>query len=186
MIGNSFKFPKDVASTPVVHWLSYPPLDSRVEGSIPVWVDGFFQSVKILSMTSFGREVKLWVPCRRFTASKRTSSGNYSLWAKCVGLFTLYVRSDADGLRCLKCRNTQQQLLLKTVALRKFCFLHHIRWSQLGLWIVFARALVVQSHLYIRRGNRRLSLPALPGLPAASRGVKLPLLADTRSVFLSL
>ena len=32
---------------------------------------------------------------------------------------------------------------------------------------------VVQSHLYIRRGNRRLSLAALPGLPAASRGVKL-------------
>ena len=34
----------------------------------------FFQSVKILSMTSFGREVKPWVPCRRFTARKRTSS----------------------------------------------------------------------------------------------------------------
>ena len=41
----------------------------------------------------------------------------------------------------------------------------------------------VQSHLYIRRGNRGLSLAALPGLPAASRGVKLPLLANTRSVF---
>jgi hypothetical protein len=24
--------------------------------------------VKILSMPSFGREVKLWVPCRRFAA----------------------------------------------------------------------------------------------------------------------
>ena len=35
-----------------------------------------FQSVKILSMTSFGREVKPWVPCRRFTACKRTSSRN--------------------------------------------------------------------------------------------------------------
>ena len=44
----------------------------------------------------------------------------------------------------------------------------------------------IQSHLYIRRGNRRLSLVALPGLPAASRGVKLPLLADTYSVFQSL
>ena len=41
----------------------------------------------------------------------------------------------------------------------------------------------VQSHSYIRRGNRRLSLAALPGLPAASRGVKLPLLANTRYVF---
>ena len=43
--------------------------------------------------------------------------------------------------------------------------------------------LYVQSHSYIRRGNRRLSLSALPGLPAASRGVKLPLLANARSVF---
>ena len=33
----------------------------------------FFQSVKILSMTSFGREIKPWIPCRRFTARKRTS-----------------------------------------------------------------------------------------------------------------
>ena len=41
----------------------------------------------------------------------------------------------------------------------------------------------IQSHSYITRGNRRLSLAALPGLPAASRDVKLPLLADTRSVF---
>ena len=44
----------------------------------------------------------------------------------------------------------------------------------------------VQSHLYIRRSNRRLSLVALPGLPTASRGVKLPLPTDTRSVFQSL
>ena len=36
----------------------------------------FFQSVKIMSMTSFGREVKAWVSCRRFTARKRTSSRN--------------------------------------------------------------------------------------------------------------
>ena len=36
----------------------------------------FFQSTKILSMASFGRVVKLWVPCRRFTARKRTSSRN--------------------------------------------------------------------------------------------------------------
>ena len=30
----------------------------------------FFQSVKILSMTSFGREVRPQVPCRRFAARK--------------------------------------------------------------------------------------------------------------------
>ena len=35
-------------------------------GSNPARVDGFFQNVKILSMTSFGREVKMWMPCRRF------------------------------------------------------------------------------------------------------------------------
>ena len=34
------------------------PLDPRFAGSIPTEVDGFFQSVKILNMTSFGREVK--------------------------------------------------------------------------------------------------------------------------------
>ena len=39
-------------------------------------VDGFSQSVKILSMTSFGREVNPWVPCLRFMACKRTSSRN--------------------------------------------------------------------------------------------------------------
>ena len=38
-------------------WLSYSPLDPRFAGSNPAGVDGFFQSVKILSMTSFGREV---------------------------------------------------------------------------------------------------------------------------------
>ena len=36
----------------------------------------FFQSINILNMTSFGREVKPWVPCRRSTARKRTSSQN--------------------------------------------------------------------------------------------------------------
>ena len=38
---------------------------SRIR-SLPGLMD-FFHSVKILSMTSFGREVKPWVPCRRFT-----------------------------------------------------------------------------------------------------------------------
>ena len=44
----------------------------------------------------------------------------------------------------------------------------------------------VRSHLYIRRGNRRLSLAALAGRPAAWRGFVLPLVADARSVFQSL
>ena len=63
-------------STPVVQWLSYSPLDPRFAGSIPAGVDGLFQSVKIVSMTSFGREVRPWVPYRRFTARKITSSRN--------------------------------------------------------------------------------------------------------------
>ena len=45
-------------------------------GLNPPGVDGFFQRVKILSMTSFGKEVKPWVPCRIFLARKRTSSRN--------------------------------------------------------------------------------------------------------------
>ena len=56
--------------------LSYSPLDPRFSGSNPVGVDGFFQSVKILSINSFGREVKPRVPRRRFTARKRNSSRN--------------------------------------------------------------------------------------------------------------
>ena len=52
------------------HWIQ----GSRVQ-TLPGSMD-FFQSVKILSMTSFGREVKSWGPCRRFTARKRTSSRN--------------------------------------------------------------------------------------------------------------
>ena len=49
---------------------------SEVAGSNPTAVDGFFQSVQILSMTSFGRDVKPWVLCRRFTARKRTWNRN--------------------------------------------------------------------------------------------------------------
>ena len=66
-------------STSVGPWLSYSPLDPRLAGSNPGGVDVFFQSGKIQSMTSFGKEEKLWVPCRRFTARKRISSRNYSL-----------------------------------------------------------------------------------------------------------
>ena len=52
-----------LGSTPVVPWLSYSPLDPKFAGSNPAGVDGFFfQSVKILSMTPFGREVKPWDP----------------------------------------------------------------------------------------------------------------------------
>ena len=67
-----------------------PPISSRPRWShgyhTHLWIRGLwfncdqgrriFQSVKILSMTSFGREVKPWVPCCRFTAHKRTSSQN--------------------------------------------------------------------------------------------------------------
>ena len=56
-------------STPVVPWL-YSILDPRFAGLNPAEIDGFFQRVKILSMTSFGREIKPWVPCQSFTHVK--------------------------------------------------------------------------------------------------------------------
>ena len=43
----------------------------RYAGSNPGDVDGIFQGIKILSMTSFGREVKPWFLCHRFTACKK-------------------------------------------------------------------------------------------------------------------
>ena len=52
-------FPSEAPpSTPMFQWLSYSPLDPRFVGLIPAGVDGFFQRVKILSVTSFGWEVK--------------------------------------------------------------------------------------------------------------------------------
>ena len=48
----------------------------------------FFQTSKIMSMTSFGREVKPWVPCRRFTHVKepqaeiRASEQNLSAFSR--------------------------------------------------------------------------------------------------------
>ena len=41
----------------------------------------------------------------------------------------------------------------------------------------------IQSHPNTTRGNRQLSLAALPRWPAASQGIKLPLLPNTRSDF---
>jgi hypothetical protein len=38
----------------------------------PTEGDGFLRVIKIRSTTFFGGEVKPWVPCRRFTACKRT------------------------------------------------------------------------------------------------------------------
>jgi hypothetical protein len=48
------------------------PLDPRFAGSNPAEDDGFLRVIKIRSTTSFGGEVKPSVPCRRFTACKRT------------------------------------------------------------------------------------------------------------------
>ena len=86
-------------STPVVQWLSYLPLDPRFVGSIPAGVDGFFQSAKNLSMTSFGREVKPWVPCRRFTPRKEpqteisASEQNLSDFSRSMSESTLMTRA---------------------------------------------------------------------------------------------
>jgi hypothetical protein len=52
--------------------LACEPLDPRFAGSNPTGDDGFLRVIKIRSTTSFGGEVKPSVPCRRFTARKRT------------------------------------------------------------------------------------------------------------------
>ena len=45
---------------------------TEVRGSNPTEAVGFFRAKKILSAPSFGGEVKPSVPCRRFTACKRS------------------------------------------------------------------------------------------------------------------
>ena len=69
---------------------------------------------------------------------------------------------------------------------------HSIRWQRSRFFVASDSVCItseemygsqVQSHPNTTRGNRRLSLAALAGRPAASRGVKLPLLPNTRSVF---
>jgi hypothetical protein len=45
---------------------------TQVRGFKPSWSCRIFQSAKILSMPSFGGEVKPLVPCRRFVACERT------------------------------------------------------------------------------------------------------------------
>jgi hypothetical protein len=48
------------------------PLDPRFAGSNPAEDNEFLRVIKIRSTTSIGGEVKSSVPCRRFTACKRT------------------------------------------------------------------------------------------------------------------
>jgi hypothetical protein len=50
---------------------------TQVRGFKPGRSCWIFQGEKILSTTSFGREVKLWVPCRRFTACKRSLNATW-------------------------------------------------------------------------------------------------------------
>ena len=101
----SFTLRRVNPSGPVVIIL---PLDPRFAGSIPAGVDGFFQSVKILSMTSFRREVKPCVPCHRFTVKEpqaeiRASEQNLSDFSRSMSEATLMTYD------VKKCRETQQQ-----------------------------------------------------------------------------
>ena len=79
--------------------LSYSPLDPSFTDLIPTGVYGIFQSVKILSITSFGRELDLR-HVKEPEAEIRAS-------AKFVGIFTLAVERDANDLRCYERRKTQ-------------------------------------------------------------------------------
>ena len=47
---------------------------SEIRRFKPSWGQWIFSECKNLSMASFGRGVKPWVPCRTFTARKRTSN----------------------------------------------------------------------------------------------------------------
>ena len=82
---------------------------SEVRGFDPSRIDWFCQILKILSMTSFGREVKPWDPCRTFTARKwpqaeiRASEQNLSDFSRSMSQATLTTKD------VKKCRKTQQQ-----------------------------------------------------------------------------
>jgi hypothetical protein len=52
--------------------VAFLPLDPRFAGSNPAEDDGVLRVIKIRNTISFGGELKLSVPCRRFTACKRT------------------------------------------------------------------------------------------------------------------
>jgi hypothetical protein len=56
----------------VVSGLACWPLVPKFVDSNPAEAFGFLRAEEILSTPSFGREVKPWVPCRRFAACKRT------------------------------------------------------------------------------------------------------------------
>jgi hypothetical protein len=74
----------EVPFLPFEYWMSlelylmfqFPPrsgfgglvVSMLASGSNPAEAVGLFSGVKIPSMPSFGREVKPWVPCRRFAA----------------------------------------------------------------------------------------------------------------------
>ena len=86
-------------STLVVPWLLYSPLDPRFAGSNPSVVMDFLEC-EVLSMISFGREVKPWdlivdlrhvkEPQAEIRASEQTLSG----FSRSV------IESDANDLRC--------------------------------------------------------------------------------------
>jgi hypothetical protein len=75
---------------------------TQVCGFKPGWSRRIFLGVNILSMPSFGREVKPFIPCCRFSARKRTLFDYVEVGsqAKLVGHFSLEVPSFSDrGLR---------------------------------------------------------------------------------------
>jgi hypothetical protein len=62
------------------------PSEPKFAGSNPAEAVGFLRDEKILSTPSFGKEVKLWVPCRRFTACKRSLNATWK-----SGIFRLKI-----------------------------------------------------------------------------------------------
>ena len=110
----------------------------------------FFQNVKILSLTCFGREVKPWVPWRRFTARESTSSRNWSLWAKFVGLFTHAVESDVNDLMTCYVKRVVKPKTNTTTCTRS----SQKSWVN---WFVFCRITCSPVKYSISNGNNSLS-----------------------------
>jgi hypothetical protein len=90
----------------VVWWLACWPLVPKLAGSTPAEAVGFFSCEKILSMPSFGGEVKPWVPCCSFAACKKILQSPWKLHCRLnlIGHFSPIIPPFGD--RGLSCRLT--------------------------------------------------------------------------------
>ena len=94
----------------------------------------------------------------------RTFTGSWNWYLRRFEQKNIMYTIEEDILNALVCSAPNlQKLEIRHFGNKPFNYLH---------CSYYGNKFFVQSHLYIRHGNRRLSLAALPGLPAASRGIK--------------